>query len=375
MDMKQNRAWAEIDLAALEHNFDVIRAHAQHPILCVVKANAYGHGAVPVAHRLEARGAAAFGVATADEALELRAAGIRAPIVILGYVDLPDLPALIRHDVTVPVYDHETAVLFSETAAAEGRALKVHFALDTGMSRIGFQAAETEATIAELLEISRLPGLESDGAFTHFAAADTGKADDRAFTLHQFELFRAVCDGLEAAGLHLPHKHCANSAGVVEYTESYMDLVRAGIILYGYPPDPSHPTPLDLRPVMTVKTHIVQVRDLPAGRTVGYGRTYRADETIREAVAAIGYADGFLRTASGRAQVVVDGQTVPVIGRVCMDMLMLRLPAGSRAARGDIVTVFGNGPVTADDLAAAAGTISYEVLCAVAHRVPRIYLG
>ena len=166
MDTMTDRTWAEIDLSALEHNYRTIRAALPDGcrFLALMKANAYGHGAVPVAHRLEARGAAAFGVATADEALELRAAGIRAPIVILGYVDLSDLAALIRHDVTVPVYDHETAVLFSETAAAEGRALKVHFALDTGMSRIGFQAAETEATIAELLEISRLPGLESDGS-------------------------------------------------------------------------------------------------------------------------------------------------------------------------------------------------------------------
>lgn len=375
MDMNQTRAWAEIDLSALERNFDVIRAHAGRPILCIVKANAYGHGAVPVAHRLEKRGAACFGVATGDEALELRAAGIRAPILILGYVDKADMPAIVRHDITVPVYDRETALLFSQAAVSEGKPVKVHFTLDTGMSRLGFPADQPEETIRALLDIARLPGLQVDGAFTHFAVADTDAPEDRAFTQRQLALFRTVCDGLEAAGLPLPHKHCANSGGVVQYTDSYMDLVRAGIILYGYSPDPANPVRIDVRPVMTVKTHIVQVRDLPAGRLVGYGCTWRSPAPIREAVVAIGYADGFLRAGSGRAAVVIDGQPAPVIGRVCMDMLMVQLPDGVHAQRGDVVTVFGNAPVTADTLAAAADTISYEVLCAVSHRIPRVYLG
>ena len=375
MERKQTRAWAEIDLSALDHNFDVIRAHAGRPIMCIVKANAYGHGAVPVALRLEKRGAAYFGVATGDEALELRAAGVRAPILILGYVDKIDMPAIVRHDITVPIYDRETAELFSRAAVSEGKPVKVHLTLDTGMSRLGFPAHRTEETIAELLALSKLPGLQVDGAFTHFAVSDTESAVDRAFTQQQLALFRTVCDGLEAAGLPLPNKHCANSGGVVQYTDSYMDMVRAGVILYGYPPDPANPVRIDVRPVMAVKTHIVQVRELESDRLVGYGCTYRSTEPIREAVVAIGYADGYLRAASNRAAVVIDGQPAPVIGRVCMDMLMVRLPEGVRARRGDVVTVFGDAPVTADTIAEAAGTISYEVLCAVSHRIPRIYLG
>ncbi len=374
MGMNQNRAWAEIDLSALEHNFDVIQKHAERPVLCIVKANAYGHGAVPVAHCLERRGAAYFGVATGDEALELRAAGIRAPILILGYVDEADMPAVVRHDITVPVYDRETAELFSKAACAEGKPIKIHFTLDTGMSRLGFPAHHTEQTIAELLEIAKLPGLQVDGAFTHFAVSDTASQEDTAFTQRQLALFRAVCDGLEQAGLLIPIKHCANSGGVVQYVDSYLDMVRAGIILYGYQPDPSNPVRIGVRPVMTVKTHVVQVRELEAGRLVSYGCTYRTEQPIREAVVAIGYADGFMRASSGKSQIVIDGHAVPVIGRICMDMLMVELPEGVHAQRGDIVTVFGDCAVTAETLAEAAGTISYEVLCAVSHRIPRVYL-
>ena len=172
----------------------------------------------------------------------------------------------------------------------------------------------------------------------------------------------------------IPIKHCANSGGVVQYPDSYLDMVRAGIILYGYQPDPNNPVRIGVRPVMTVKTHIVQVRELEAGRLVSYGCTYRTEHAIREAVVAIGYADGFLRAGSGRASIVIDGQAVPVIGRVCMDMLMVELKEGVHAQRGDIVTVFGDAAVTAETLAEAAGTIAYEVLCAVSHRIPRVYL-
>lgn len=374
MAMKQNRAWAEINLSALEHNFHVIQQKVDRPVMCIVKANAYGHGAVAVAHCLERCGAAYFGVATGDEALELRAAGIRAPILILGYVDVGDMQAIVRHDITVPIYDRQTAELFSQAAVAEGKNIQVHFTLDTGMSRLGFPAHRVRETVQELLDIAKLPGLKVDGAFTHFAVADTDAPQDAAFTRQQLAQFRMVCEALEQAGMSIPHKHCANSGGVVQYTDSYFDLVRAGIILYGYQPDPRNRVHIDVRPVMTVKTHIVQVRELEAGRLVSYGCTYRTEQPIREAVVAIGYADGFLRAGSGRAAVVIDGQAAPVIGRVCMDMLMVRLPEGVHAARGDIVTVFGDAVVTADTLAEAAGTISYEVLCAVSHRIPRVYL-
>lgn len=371
MQPSKHRTWAEIDLGAIEHNYRVICAHAKAPVLCVVKADAYGHGAVPVAKRLQAMGAPYFAAATVPEAVELRENGITKPILILGYVDAADMDDIARYHITAPVYDKETAQLLSEAAARTGETITVHYKLDTGMTRLGFPGWACAQTVQNILDCAALPGLRSEGIFTHFAVSDV--PDGKEYTELQYQRFADVCEGLRQAGLDLPLRHCANSGGIQHYEAMHCTMTRAGIILYGYRPDPSVPPMLDLRPAMTVKARVVQVRDIPAHTTVSYGRTYETGVPTRMAVISIGYADGFLRTGSGRAHVVLGGAKAPVLGRICMDMCMVRVPDGAQVGRGDEVTVFGPAVWTAEDAAAAAGTISYEVVCAVSRRVPRFY--
>lgn len=367
-----HRTWAEISLRAIEHNYKVICAHAKAPVLCVVKADAYGHGAVRVARRLAAAGAPYFAVATVAEATELRENGIEQPILLLGYVDEADMETAVRLHITVPVYDRETAVLLSAAAVRVGEMLTVHYKLDTGMTRLGFPSWACEQTVQEILQIAKLPGLRSEGVFTHFAVSDT--ADGGAYTQLQYSRFRAVCEALRQNGLDLPLRHCANSGAIQQYAQTHCTMTRAGIILYGYRPDAAVAPVLELRPAMTVKARVVQVRDIPAHTTISYGRTFETGGAPRAvAVISMGYADGYLRTGSGRAQVLLGGVKTPVLGRICMDMCMADVPDGVSVRRGDEAVIFGPTGLTADDVAAAAGTISYEVLCAVSRRVPRFY--
>lgn len=373
MEPNKHRTWAEIDLGAIEHNYRVICAQAKSPVLCVVKADAYGHGAVPVAARLQTMGAPYFAVATVPEAVELREGGITKPILILGYVDEADMDTVALYHITAPVYDRETALLLSAAAVRTGQEITVHFKLDTGMTRLGFPSWEQEQTVQDILACAALPGLRPEGIFTHFAVADVPQG--REYTALQYQRFAGVCDRLAQCGLDLPLRHCANSGGIQFYADMHCTMTRAGIILYGYRPDASVPPVLDLRPAMTVKARVVQVRDIPAHTTVSYGRTYETEAPTHMAVVSIGYADGYLRTGSGRAHMLLGGQRVPVIGRICMDMCMVQLPDGVDVHRGDEMTVFGPAGWTAEDAAEAAGTISYEVVCAVSRRVPRFYIG
>ena len=373
MQPSKHRTWAEIDLGAIEHNYRAICAHAKAPVLCVVKADAYGHGAVPVAARLQAIGAPYFAAATVPEAVELRENGITKPILILGYVDAADMDDIARYRITAPVYDRETARLLSEAAVRTGEAITVHYKLDTGMTRLGFPSWAYAQTVRDILDCAALPGLRSEGIFTHFAVSDV--PDGKEYTELQYRRFADICDGLRKAGLDLPLRHCANSGGIQHYENMHCTMTRAGIILYGCRPDASVPPALDLRPAMTVKARVVQVRDIPEHTTVSYGRTYETDRPTRMAVVSIGYADGYPRTGSGRAHILINGQRVPVLGRICMDMCMVQLPEGAAVHRGDEVTVFGPAGWTAEDVAEAAGTISYEVVCAVSRRVPRFYIG
>lgn len=372
MEQGKHRAWAEIDLNAIAHNFRIIQQYVgDTPVLAVVKANAYGHGSVRVAQRLVQAGATYFAVATLDEAVELRMCGITLPILVLGYVYDADALLLAQYDLTATVYDRQTAELFSAAALQTGKSIRVHVALDTGMTRLGFAAQPAQQAAKEIVQLERLPGLILEGLFTHFAVSDT--PDGTVFTQQQLHAFCAVEQALQHAGIHIPFRHCANSGGVLQYKNGYFDMVRAGILLYGYHPDVLLPRMLDLRPAMTLKARVVQVRDVLPGQTISYGRTYTAEKHLREAVISIGYADGYLRTGSNRVQMMVDGKKASVLGRICMDMCMVEVPHGASAARGDEVIVFGNGAITADDVAVAAETISYEVLCAVSARVPRIY--
>ncbi len=374
MEEKQMRTWAEIDLGALEHNYRALRAMlpAGCRFLGVVKANAYGHGAVEAARRLERLGAEYLAVAGLDEAAELRAAGITSPILTLGPIPAEQAGEAAALNVTATVCHWESAKALSEAARAAGRTLKVHLKADTGMSRLGLvcDGEHTAAAVEEMAAIHALPGLEVEGIFTHFADAD----EDEAFTMLQFTRFLDVLEALKGRGIVPAIRHCAASAATLKYPCTYLDMVRPGIALYGHYPDPSC-VGLDgpgLEPVMRLCTRVIDVRTVPAGATVSYGRTARLEREERLAVLPIGYGDGLFRCLSNRGHISIRGVPRPITGRVCMDLCMV--PAGEDVQVGDVAEVYGPAqPV--EEAAALAGTISYELLTAVSRRVPRVYHG
>ena len=374
MDTVQKRTWAEIDLGNLEENYRALRGLTGEGcrFLGVVKANAYGHGAIPVARRLEELGAEYLAVACLDEAVELRQAGLSGPILILG-VTPPELgEELIHWDLTQSVGDLGTAEALSELAVQKGKRLKVHVKADTGMSRLGFlctgQAGERAGE--EIARLCRLPGLEPEGIFTHFANAD----GDETFTMLQFQHFMALLKQLEERGIVFQIRHCAASAAVLNYPCTHLDMIRPGIALYGHYPAKGMERLCPLKPVMSLKTRIYAVRELPAGSKVSYGCTRTLERESKVAVLPVGYADGLPRLVSDQLQVSIRGRKVPFLGRVCMDMCMADVTSLPEAAVGDIVAIYGDGcPV--EPAAELAGTISYELLCRVAPRVPRVYKG
>ena len=374
MKPMERRTWAEISLPNLEHNYRALRAMlpAGCRFLGVVKANAYGHGAVPVAKKLEALGAEYLAVACLEEAKELREAGIRAPILLLGYTPPECAAELLRHELTQTVYDLETARALSDAALAEGKRLRVHIKADTGMSRLGWLCGGEglEDAAASIAAVCALPGLEAEGIYTHFANADA----DEAYTMLQFTRFLELLDRLEGRGLTFQIRHCAASAAVLKYPCTHLDMVRPGVALYGHYPDPSCEG-LDgpgLRPVMTLKTRVASVKRVPAGTPVSYGCTHVLERDTRLAALTIGYADGLPRLCSDRLEVWLGGRRVPVVGRICMDMCMVDA-TGLDVRPGDEAEVFG-GHLPIEEAAALAGTIQYELLCAVSPRVPREYL-
>lgn len=380
-----SRCWAEINLQNLEYNFTQIRQHVktakpEAKVLAVIKADAYGHGAIQAAKVLQEAGADYFAVATVQEGVELREAGFTFPILVLGYVGDEDAALLADYDIAAALCDKATAIAFSRAAQAEGKSIRVHIALNTGMTRVGFETRNTKENVIEILDALQLPGIEVEGAFTHFAVADVDGGEE--FTELQYRRFADMCLELEKNGVHLTYRHCANSAAILQHTHTFttdlyegtaFNMVRAGIILYGYYPDADTRKTVPLKPVMTVKARVAQVRDIPAGDSIGYGRTYVADKPMRIAVFTIGYADGYPRVASNHISVVIHGKAVPAVGRICMDMSFAAVD-GMEVKRGDEVVIFGEGPISADTLADAAGTISYEILCDVGKRVPRIYI-
>ena len=374
MKLKTTRTWAEISMPALEHNYRALRAMLPPGcrFLGVVKANAYGHGAVPVARRLEELGCEMLSVACLYEAEELRQGGVTSPILILGQTPPQFAPDLSRLGLTQTVGDLQTARALS-AALPRGERLRIHIKVDTGMSRLGFlwRDGRPEEAIRDIAGACRLPGLEAEGIFTHFANAD----GDEDYTMKQFTRFLDCIDGLERENISFPIRHCAASAAVLNYPCTYLDMVRPGIALYGHYPDPSTEG-LDgpgLIPVMSVYTRVAAVRSVPAGTPVSYGCTQTLARDSRLAVLPIGYGDGLPRALGGRFRVELDGVRVPIVGRVCMDMCMADVTDLPRAAEGDVAAIFGPGkPV--EEAAALVGTIQYELLCGVSPRIPRIYL-
>lgn len=375
MEEATKRTWREISLANLEHNYRALRALLPQGcrFLGIVKANAYGNGAVRVSKKLEELGCEYLAVACVDEAAELRAAGVSTPILILGNTPAEYAEELLALDLTQTVFDFPTARALSQAAVAAGKTLKIHVKLDTGMSRLGFlcDEAHAAASVEEAAALCALPGLEHEGVFTHFADADGSEE----YTMLQFTRFLDALKQLEVRGITFAIRHCAASAAVLNYPCTHLDMVRPGVALYGHYPDPSCEG-LDgpgLRPVMTLKSRVSAVRDLPAGTAVSYGRTRTLDRDSRLAVLPVGYADGLFRGCSNQVDVLLHGQRARVTGRVCMDMCMVDVTEIPGVAPGDVATVYGDG-VPVEEAAAAAGTIQYELLCAVSERVPRVYL-
>lgn len=375
MDTTKMRTWAEIDLAALEHNYRALRALAPQGcrFLGLCKADAYGHGALPVAKKLQELGADMLAVACVDEAAQLRRGGITLPILCLGKTPLELTPMLLEYDVTQAMEDLETGEALSQAAQAAGKKLTIHVKLDTGMSRLGFfwrqdTAQETADRIAKLC---RLPGLEAEGMFTHFADAD----GDEIYTMDQFTRFLDAKAALEQRGITFKICHCAASAAVLNYPCTHMDMVRPGVALYGYYPAPGMEG-LDgpgLEPVMTVKSRIAAVRALPKGTCVSYGCTATLERDSRLAVVPIGYGDGYPRGLSNRMSMKIRGQECPVVGRICMDMCMVDVTHVPDAAAGDEAVVY-DGPLM-ERAAQLTDTIVYELMCHIAPRIPRVYLG
>ncbi len=376
-DRRTVRTWAEVDLDALAHNYRLLRGLAPGAkFLGLVKADAYGHGAAPIAKKLQALGADMLAAACLDEAIALRESGIALPILCLGQTP-PELAGeLLAYDITQTVGDLETGKALSEAAVKAGKTLKIHVKVDTGMGRLGFVYYEDDDEAAleragkEIESLCALPGLEPEGIFTHFANADGSEA----YTKNQCARIHDVFGELWERGLHqFKIYHCAASAAVLNYswTKVYMNMIRPGIALYGYVPDPSVGDP-GLKPVMMVKSRIAAVRALPAGAKISYGCTATLERDSKIAVLPMGYGDGYPRSLSNKMDVLIQGVPCPIVGRICMDMCMVDVTGLPEVRAGDIAVVYGPG--LTQRAAQLAGTIPYELLCQLTPRVPRLYL-
>lgn len=372
MDSTLKRTWAEIDLDALEHNYRVLRAQAgpQARFLGVVKADAYGHGAIQVARTLEKLGAEYLAVSNIDEARELRLGGVALPILQLGLTPTDEVPEILQNCVTQTIYSESAAQAFSRAAQALGGSIKVHIKLDTGMSRLGFQCddAHFAQSLAAIGRVCALPGLEVEGIFTHFAAADEPETDSQDYTRAQYDRFQRMVTALSAEHITFPICHCANSGATLFYPEYACGMVRPGLLTYGIGGGR-----LDLRPVMALKSAVGAVQTYAPGTAVSYGRTFHTQRPTRLGVLPIGYADGLPRALSNRWRVYTPLGMAPIVGRICMDMCMIDLTDLPQVGEGTEVEVYGPHN-DVDQAAGEAGTIPYELTCAVSKRVPRVYL-
>ena len=368
------RTWAEIDLDALEHNYHLVRKMTGPSVkyLGVVKADAYGHGAVQISRKLEELGADYLAVSSLDEARELRHCGIRVPILILGHTPPDMVPQLIQYNITQTVSAKAKAEEYHAAAAACGGTLKVHIKVDTGMSRLGYliQGDHFEGGVKAIAESCSLSHLEAEGIFTHFSVSDEDDEASKQYTREQFELFCRVLSALEEQGTAFAIRHCANSGAWARYPEMYLDMVRPGIALYGAGVDAER---LGLKPVMALKSCVSTIKIFDPDTDIGYGRMFHTTEKTRIGVLPIGYADGLFRGLSNRISVQASCGPAPILGRICMDMTMVNLAGLTDVHVGDAVALFGSSQ-RVDRLAECLNTISYELTCAVSKRVPRLYL-
>lgn len=373
---KCNRVKAVISLDAVEHNFHEMRKNIVQDtkMIAVVKANAYGHGAVQIAHLIQNYDYIwGFATATAEEALALRKAGVMKPILILGIVFDEYYPELVRNHIRPAVCEYEEARKLSAEAVSQGETVHIHIALDTGMTRIGF--ADIPESVEEIRKIAALPNLEIEGMFTHFARADEY---DRSPAMVQLERYREFSERVAEAGVEIPLHHCSNSAGIIRVPEANLSIVRAGITIYGIYPSAQVETDIvRLAPVMELKSHVTYVKDVEPGTAISYGGTFAADRKLRVATVPVGYADGYPRQLSNKGWVLIHGQKAPILGRICMDQFMVDVTDIPDVCKGDEVTLIGRDGdefISMDEMGELSGRFSYEFACDISTRVPRIYI-
>lgn len=368
-----HRTWAEIDLDALVHNFDIIKKEATGAkLMAVVKADAYGHSARIVAPILEQHGADAFAVSNIEEAITLRGCGITRPILILGYTPVSMAAQLYLNDISQCVYSPEYATALSKRACTDGVKVKVHIKLDTGMSRLGFDCRDEKLSgIEEAVTAARLKGFIFEGIFTHFAVSDRTETSEDGFTDKQYSRFCTAAERFEKAGLRPKYRHCCNSAAFCLDSDKHFDMCRPGIILYGLTPSSDLKLKEAFIPVMTVKSVVSMVKTIKKGDTVSYGRTFTAEKEMKTATVTAGYADGYPRLLSNKGYVLINGKRANIIGRVCMDQMSVDVSDIDNVKQGDEVILFGK-TLPVEELADMCGTINYEIICGISPRVPRI---
>lgn len=366
--------WAEINLGAVAHNILEIR-RATSPdarIMAVVKANGYGHGGFEVGRTALANGASWLGVARVAEGVALREAGIGAPVLVMGYTAPEQSGEAVRYDLAQAVYTTAMGEIMAAAAKKEGLKAKVHVKVDTGMGRLGWRGP---STVPEILALAKMEHLEIEGVFSHFAAAD---AEDKSYTKRQLESFLERLEELRKEGFDAPLRHIANSAAIIDMPETHLDMVRAGIAVYGlYPSGEVDKKRVTLSPAMSLKARVALVKEVPAGFSISYGCTYTTGRRTVIATLPLGYADGYPRLLSSRGEALLSGQRAPVVGRVCMDQLMVDVGHIPGVGIGDEAVLFGRQgeeEISADEVAAKLGTINYEVVCLVSGRVPRVFV-
>lgn len=371
---KLRTTWAEVNLNALENNIkEVAKVSKGKEIIAVIKADGYGHGAVGICKTLLENGVSRIAVAVITEAIELRKAGVEIPIMILGYTSNEFYEEVIDFQIEQTIYSYQDAVELSRVAARKNAKVKIQIAVDTGMGRIGFLTTQEEAM--EVKKISELPGIEIEGMFTHFATADE---KDKEYSFLQLKRFKEFDEYLKELGVDIKYKHVSNSAGVIDFPNLEYDGVRAGIMLYGYyPSEDVDKTKVNLKPVMSLRSTIVHLKELECGSSISYGRVFTTSRKSKIATLPVGYADGFPRVLTGKGKVIINGVVAPIVGRICMDQCMIDVTEVPEVKVGDEVILFGEDEfgnhITAEDIANEVGTISYEIICGISKRVPRVY--
>lgn len=372
------RAWAEINLDNAFYNWnEIVKKADGRKIMPVVKADAYGHGANILAKLYEDNGACGFAVSNINEAIKLRKFGIKKDILVLGFTPVMYIQQMYAFNITQAVYCLDYAEQLSKAASDNNFVIKAHIKLDTGMCRIGFNCRnENLSGLSEVEKVLALPSLKIDGIFTHFSSADSFEADDVEFTEKQYRLFKKTVDALKSNGKDFEFIHCCNSAASALRSGDYGNLIRPGIILYGLPPAAGLNIGYLPKPVMSVKSAVSMVKEINEGNSVSYGRSFTAAKKIRLATVPIGYADGYPRALSNKGKVIINGQFAPIVGRICMDQMTVDISDIENVELGTEVTVIGRDgelSISFDDIAEMCNTISYEIMCNVSIRMPRVY--